>query len=123
MRCIQNNIAIYTPHSALDGAQGGINDFLATGFGAGSAARLKPTPAEGHPYAGEGVLLTLDQPISNVDFVNRVKSLLGLQTGATTQSRFCLRDIVPSRLTESVASHVCCGRQVHPDDCYLCWVR
>lgn len=81
LRCIQQNIAVYTPHSSLDGAQNGINDFLAAGLGAGSCSRLKPTPVEGHPDAGEGLLLTLDQSISNEELANRVKKHLGLHTG------------------------------------------
>lgn len=83
MRCIQNNIAVYTPHSALDGVRNGINDWLASGLGSGTASRLTPTPVEEHPDAGEGIMLTLDQPISNGELVQRVKKHLGLHTGTS----------------------------------------
>lgn len=32
IRCIENKIAVYSPHTALDAIHGGLNDFLLSGF-------------------------------------------------------------------------------------------
>lgn len=39
LQCIENKIAVYSPHTALDAIKGGINDWLLTAFG----------PCESHP--------------------------------------------------------------------------
>ncbi len=38
----RKGIAIYSPHTALDAAKGGVNDWLAYGLGAGSVRVIKP---------------------------------------------------------------------------------
>lgn len=38
----RRNMAVYSPHTALDAAPGGINDWLAAGLGAGSVSPLTP---------------------------------------------------------------------------------
>ena len=42
MRCIENNIAIYSPHTALDSVKDGLNDFLAEGLLEGSEGKIQP---------------------------------------------------------------------------------
>jgi putative NIF3 family GTP cyclohydrolase 1 type 2 len=32
-RCLENKIAVYSPHTALDALKGGVNDWLAEAFG------------------------------------------------------------------------------------------
>lgn len=39
---VKAGIAIYSPHTALDAAVGGVNDFLAAGLGTGAVRPLKP---------------------------------------------------------------------------------
>jgi len=41
IRCIENQCAIYSPHSALDSVAGGINDWLAEGLGEGRSEVLQ----------------------------------------------------------------------------------
>jgi len=41
IRCIENQCAIYSPHSALDSVAGGINDWLAQGLGEGHSEVLQ----------------------------------------------------------------------------------
>ena len=31
--CLENKIAVYSPHTALDALKGGVNDWLAEAFG------------------------------------------------------------------------------------------
>ena len=40
LRCARAGVAVYSPHTALDAAPGGINDWLAESFGAGDVAVL-----------------------------------------------------------------------------------
>ncbi len=41
-QAIEKRIAVYSPHTALDAAPGGVNDWLADGLGARSAFAIKP---------------------------------------------------------------------------------
>src|SRR5690606_21362841 len=40
--CVQNRIAVYSPHTSLDAAPGCLNDWLASGFGQGNVKPIKP---------------------------------------------------------------------------------
>ncbi|MET0790033.1 MAG: Nif3-like dinuclear metal center hexameric protein, partial [Polyangiaceae bacterium] len=40
LRALEAGLAIYSPHTALDAAQGGVNDWLASAFGPGRSAPL-----------------------------------------------------------------------------------
>src|SRR5690554_3984964 len=40
LNAIKNNIAVYSPHTALDAAPGGVNDWLAQGLGHGDVRAL-----------------------------------------------------------------------------------
>ncbi len=44
LQAIKHDIAIYTPHTALDAATGGVNDFLASAFDFATAQPLEPLP-------------------------------------------------------------------------------
>ncbi|MFP4223781.1 MAG: Nif3-like dinuclear metal center hexameric protein [Phycisphaeraceae bacterium] len=43
LRAARAGIAIYSPHTALDAAEGGVNDWLAAGIGEGTLRPIKPT--------------------------------------------------------------------------------
>jgi dinuclear metal center YbgI/SA1388 family protein len=70
-------IAVYSPHTALDAAPGGVNDWLAAAFGAGQREPLVPA-ADGSVGVGMGRRIALDEPLSLDDAVSRVKAHLGL---------------------------------------------
>ena len=77
-----SGISIYSPHTSLDSCVGGINDWLASLVGAGSAAPITPADemdARGQKGAGEGRILTLAQPKSLSDIVNELKPQLNLK--------------------------------------------
>ena len=74
---IRADIAIYSPHTALDAAPGGMNDWLAKALGAG---RLTPVvQLENAPNGvGLGRLVQLEQETSLEELLHRVKLHLGL---------------------------------------------
>ncbi len=43
----RRGIAVYTPHTALDSAPGGVNDWLATGLGPGKVSPIRPAAGGG----------------------------------------------------------------------------
>lgn len=87
IRCARDGISVFSPHSALDGCVGGINDWLASGLGRGRSRRLADKPGiksglRGEEGAGEGLIHELEEPVSVEEYVSRVKKHLGLETGA-----------------------------------------
>ncbi|MBN2686517.1 MAG: Nif3-like dinuclear metal center hexameric protein [Pontiellaceae bacterium] len=76
MRMIQNNIAVYSPHTALDAVLGGVNDWLAEGVGAGKVSVLQPIAGSD---AGQGRLVQLDEPVTLETLAQRIKNHLGLE--------------------------------------------
>ncbi|MBN2703788.1 MAG: Nif3-like dinuclear metal center hexameric protein [Pontiellaceae bacterium] len=76
MRLIQNDIAVYSPHTALDAALGGVNDWLAEGVGAGEVSVLQPIAGSN---TGQGRLVKLKEPVTLETLVQRIKAHLGLE--------------------------------------------
>ena len=89
LRCAHNNIAVYSPHSALDAAGGGINDWIAKGLANGETYTCTPIfPAKNINWdsntqgplpqslvnAGDGRLVTLEAMVSLSELVDRVKN-------------------------------------------------
>lgn len=77
MRAVQQDIAIYSPHTALDAAPGGINDWLASPFGRAASVPLQPTPGE-PGGVGQGRLVTLPRPQTLGAIVAMLKKHLGV---------------------------------------------
>lgn len=74
----QRGIAIYSPHTALDAALGGLNDWLLEAFGPLSeVAPIEPVDPE-VPGAGSGRLATLEEALTLDECVERVKAHLAL---------------------------------------------
>lgn len=69
-------VFVYSPHTALDACQGGLNDWLASAFGAGTGSAIEPVADSG--VEGQGRLLQLDVPLRLSDAVARVKAHLQL---------------------------------------------
>jgi len=76
MRLIQKNIAVYSPHTALDAVIGGVNDWLAEGVGEGDISVLQPIPGTD---AGQGRLVELNKPVKLQTIAKRIKQHLGLK--------------------------------------------
>jgi len=77
MKLIQKNIAVYSPHTALDAVIGGVNDWLADGIGEGEVSVLQPLE---NSDAGQGRLVTLETAVEIETLTQRVKKHLGLNT-------------------------------------------
>ena len=77
LKAVQKNIAIYSPHTALDVVAGGVNDWLADGLGEGKRQPIQPLADD--PSQGQGRLVTLDKPISPTALRALIKKRLGLK--------------------------------------------
>lgn len=76
MKLIQKNVAVYSPHTALDAVIGGVNDWLADGVGEGDVTVLNPSE---NSDAGQGRLVELKRPVKLKTLAQRIKSHLGLK--------------------------------------------
>ncbi|KAI8051161.1 GTP cyclohydrolase 1 type 2/Nif3 [Syncephalis plumigaleata] len=80
LRCAAAGISVYSPHTALDSCVNGVNDWLASGLGAGTVSAITPRDdiIEDQVGAGQGRILRLDTPVSLTTLVDRVKAHLKL---------------------------------------------
>lgn len=76
LRCAAAGIAIHSPHTALDAAPLGVNDWLLDAFGPGERAPCLPHVAD--PRFGSGRGLRLVAPVALADAVVAIKRHLGL---------------------------------------------
>lgn len=80
IKLIQNGVSVYSPHTAVDSANGGVNDFLVDGIADGHDIQSK-TPIEPHELeadCGMGRLVTFKSPVPLSTLVLNVKKSLGL---------------------------------------------
>jgi dinuclear metal center YbgI/SA1388 family protein len=77
MKLVQKNIAVYSPHTALDSVIGGVNDWLADSVGEGEVSVLHPIE---NSDAGQGRLVELKRPVKLKTLTQRIKQYLGLKT-------------------------------------------
>jgi len=77
MKLVQKNMAVYSPHTALDAIIGGVNDWLADGVGEGEVSVLHPHE---HSDTGQGRLVELKRPVKLTTLSQRIKKHLGLKT-------------------------------------------
>lgn len=83
MKLVQHNIAVYSPHTALDALNGGVNDWLAEGLGKGSVSILQPISGTD---AGQGRLVELEDPVELTQLTERIKIFLGLKSVRTAEA-------------------------------------
>lgn len=72
---LENRIALFSPHTSWDSANGGVNDWLASCFNAASTSPINNGP---DPSTGAGRIVQLDKNISLLDAINAVKKLTGV---------------------------------------------
>lgn len=77
VRALRHEVAIYSPHTALDAAAGGVNDFLAAPFGRVEAEPLRPMPGE-PSGVGPGRFLRMPRPHTLAAIAARLKKHLGV---------------------------------------------
>ncbi|SJL12455.1 related to Protein NIF3 homolog [Armillaria ostoyae] len=75
LRCVAEGISVFSPHTSLDSAWGGVNDWLAKGLGTGKVSALvgEKLDASGTSEGAGGRLMVLDEPVSVKELVSRVK--------------------------------------------------
>lgn len=83
LRLAASNISVYCPHTSLDAAVGGINDWLALVVAGYNSSSMSVRPAQpskpasvpaGHEGAGMGRIVTLKEPIKGSELIARVKT-------------------------------------------------
>lgn len=84
LRAIRAGIAIASPHTAVDAAPAGVNDWLADALGPGRRRAITPAKAApGEPMppdvAGQGRWVELDRPTPLAELVTRIKEHLDLR--------------------------------------------
>lgn len=81
LKLIKNDISVYSPHTAVDSAVGGVNDFLVDGVAEPLEveSRAAIVPDSNESGCGMGRIVNLNTSISLETAVKRVKSLLGLE--------------------------------------------
>lgn len=80
IKLIQNNISVYSPHTAVDSAKDGVNDFLADGITKNHEEQLREViePDREEEECGMGRLVTLKKPVAISKLVAEVKQSLGI---------------------------------------------
>lgn len=76
LRCAARGIAVYSPHTALDAAPRGVNDWLLDAFGPGERAPCLPNATD--PRFGQGRGVRLAAPLSLADALSCIKLHLEL---------------------------------------------
>lgn len=83
IKLIQRGISVYSPHTAIDAAKNGVNDWLVSSLGGSvsssvSIERVTPVQDEEEHEVGYGRVVDLNEPLSLKDIVNNVKDTLDL---------------------------------------------
>ena len=115
VRALASGVSIYSAHTSLDNAPGGVNHQIASLLGLQDLHWLSPQEGED---AGAGLVGELPQPECDADFLARVKRTFGVQ---------CLRHSAPDgRMVRRVALCGGAGAFLLRDairagaDCFLC---
>jgi len=82
LRLAHAGVAVYSPHTALDAAAGGVNDWLASGVGDGDVAPIKPAnddvdgAHDADRAVGQGRVVELSRAVSLNTLTQRLKKHL-----------------------------------------------
>jgi len=77
LRCIENGIALFSPHTALDAVRGGVTDWLAQQLGAGERWAIEPSVTL---RPGEGMKIVTFVPAYAVEVVRDAMARAGAGT-------------------------------------------
>lgn len=69
-KCLENRIALYSPHTSFDSIYGGVNDWLAAAF---KVKESNPIQPDKDPQNGMGRLCVLNDEITILQAVELVK--------------------------------------------------
>ncbi|KAI9308483.1 GTP cyclohydrolase 1 type 2/Nif3 [Cunninghamella echinulata] len=81
MKAIAKGVGIYSPHTACDNCENGVNDWLASGLGKGLVKPIIPfeNPPTDHPNSGSGRYFIYDEPTPLYTVIERIKKLTNLE--------------------------------------------
>ncbi len=91
LRAARAGIALLSPHTALDAADGGVNDFLCSVVGEGQSVPLEPAAAT---PPGQSHRVTVHVPIDHVDAVRAAMARAG--AGTIGEYTHCSFEVVGS---------------------------
>ena len=91
LRAARAGIALLSPHTALDAADGGVNDFLCSVLGEGHSTPLEPATAT---PVGQSHRVTVHVPIDHVDAVRAAMARAG--AGTIGEYTHCSFEVVGS---------------------------
>ena len=77
LEAARRRIAIYSPHTALDAAKDGVNDWLCDALGQGERRPIRPTPVE----TSSQVKLVVFVPTAPPDHADRLRAALSRHRG------------------------------------------
>jgi dinuclear metal center YbgI/SA1388 family protein len=72
---LRHNIALYSPHTALDHITGGVNDWLVNRLGSGEVSFIQPLHED---LAGVGRKIVLDKSVSLTELCQHIKQTFNL---------------------------------------------
>lgn len=76
LKCIKNNIAVFSPHTTWDAMKNGVNDWLAAVF---KAKEIQPLlPNSENPDIGMGRYIILQETLSLKQVIDRIKDHIGI---------------------------------------------
>lgn len=104
LACAASGIAIYAPHTGLDGTPGGINDWLLSGFGSGTIKCLKKQDVPAVLLAQAGLQSAAEAPAPGSDFPSPVDCLTANITTAPFGEGRILTLQEPVALSAAVAA-------------------
>lgn len=76
LKAIRNGVAIYSSHTALDSAPGGVSQMLARMLGARVLSPIAPQPGR-DAMVGLGAHAEFDSPVTHAELVDRIKRVCG----------------------------------------------
>ena len=77
MKCIANDISVYSPHTCWDSIDNGVNDWIASCFDCSSKVPITPNPSLEN--AGMGRIITLSTPLSLDKICDILRDHLGVK--------------------------------------------
>ncbi|ORY01944.1 NGG1p interacting factor 3 [Basidiobolus meristosporus CBS 931.73] len=110
LKCAASGISVYSPHSALDSCEDGVNDWMSRALGEGSVKPITPLKEipQDQPEAGVGRLFTLDQPASLSTLVERIKKHLNIEhVRVATSAKHCKQNDQYPQNIKTIA--ICAG--------------
>lgn len=78
--CLENRIALYSPHTSWDNNRGSIGDWLARALPHATSEVILPSPEDSNIGTGRIATVNSDAPIPLADAIKRVKKHTGIKT-------------------------------------------